>query len=164
VFWGLLGNCFYNDAYAVLIGLERHPDRSAFPPGKWEELWELIGPQTDYDNGWSGRDRAPARADHAPWARGRRLLYLQLQPDQRWHDGGGVGAVPMLCSETTIQVWVGRQMALERERQRLMLQQMPGFAALLSGPIVTNTSITLMSKSRGNTRSLENGVKLLPLT
>jgi PAS domain S-box-containing protein len=46
----------------------------------------------------------------------------------------GVGGVLVVCTETTQQVMAARSLAVERERQRLMLQQMPGFAALLAGP------------------------------
>jgi PAS domain S-box-containing protein len=42
--------------------------------------------------------------------------------------------VLVVRTETTEQVVAGRRLIVERERQRLMLQQMPGFAALLAGP------------------------------
>lgn len=46
----------------------------------------------------------------------------------------GVGGVLVVCSETIEQVRTARRLAAERERQQLMLQQIPGFAALLAGP------------------------------
>ena len=49
-------------------------------------------------------------------------------------EAGDVAGFFCPCAEITEQVLADRRMLEERERQRRMLQQMPGFAALLSSP------------------------------
>jgi hypothetical protein len=48
VFWGRERLCFYNDAYARLLGPERHP-HALGQPGRavWDEIWPVIGPQIE---------------------------------------------------------------------------------------------------------------------
>lgn len=48
VWWGPELLCFYNDAYSVSIGPERHPT-SLGRPGRevWAEIWDIVGPQAE---------------------------------------------------------------------------------------------------------------------
>ncbi len=46
----------------------------------------------------------------------------------------GIGGILVVCSETTSEVRSRQQSAAENERQRRLLQLMPGFVAVLSGP------------------------------
>ena len=49
-------------------------------------------------------------------------------------DAGAAAGIFCACTETTTQVMAARQLAGERLRRRRLLQQMPGFVCLLSGP------------------------------
>jgi PAS domain S-box-containing protein len=46
----------------------------------------------------------------------------------------GVGGVLVVCTETTETVLAKQRMEADQERQRLLLQQMPGFVAVMNGP------------------------------
>lgn len=48
IWWGPDLIQFYNDAYRLTMGPERHP-RALGQPGRacWEEIWDIIGPQID---------------------------------------------------------------------------------------------------------------------
>jgi len=137
VWWGPELFCFYNDAYRQSIGPERHPG-SLGQPGRevWAEIWPIIGPQIDQVMSGGG---ATWRENHlVPITRNGKLedvywtySYGPIDDSAAPH---GVGGVLVVCTETTEQIMARRQLAAERERQHLMLQQMPGFAALLAGP------------------------------
>ncbi len=48
VFWGEAQLCFYNDAYSVSMGPERHPAALGQPARLvWDEIWPTIGPQIE---------------------------------------------------------------------------------------------------------------------
>ena len=137
VWWGPELFCFYNDPYRQSIGSERHPS-SLGQPGRevWEEIWPIIGPQIDQVMSGGG---ATWRENHlVPITRNGKLeeVYWTYSYGPIDHPGApnGVGGVLVVCTETTEQVLTRRELAIERERQHLMLQQMPGFAALLAGP------------------------------
>jgi PAS domain S-box-containing protein len=137
VWWGDDLFCFYNDAYRQSIGSERHPSSLGRPAREvWEEIWPIIGPQIDQVMSGGG---ATWRENHlVPITRNGKLeeVYWTYSygPIDDTTAPNGVGGVLVVCTETTGQVIVGRRLAVERERQHLMLQQMPGFAALLTGP------------------------------
>jgi PAS domain S-box-containing protein len=137
VWWGPELFCFYNDAYRQSIGPERHPG-SLGQPGRevWDEIWSMIGPQIEQVISGGG---ATWRENHlVPITRNGKLedVYWTYSygPIDDAAAPNGVGGVLVVCTETTEQVLGRRQLALERERQHLMLEQMPGFAALLAGP------------------------------
>lgn len=48
IFWGPESVCFFNDAYALMIGAERR-EGAMGRPGKevWGEIWDVIGPEID---------------------------------------------------------------------------------------------------------------------
>jgi PAS domain S-box-containing protein len=137
VWWDRELFCFYNDAYRQSIGPERHPG-SLGQPGRevWEEIWPIIGPQIDQvmSGGgptWNENHLVPitrnGRLEEVYWTYSYGPIDDSSAPN-------GVGGVLVVCTETTQQVMAARSLAVERERQRRMLQQMPGFAALLAGP------------------------------
>ncbi len=137
IWWGRDLYCFYNDAYRQSIGSERHPG-SLGRPGRevWAEIWPIVGPQIDQVMLGGG---ATWRENHlVPITRNGKLeeVYWTYShgPIDDTTAPSGVGGVLVVCAETTEHVMAGRRLGVERERQRLMLQQMPGFAALLSGP------------------------------
>ena len=137
LWWGRDLFCFYNDAYRQSIGPERHPG-SLGRSGRevWDEIWPIIGPQIEQVMSGGG---ATWRENHlVPITRNGKLedVYWTYSygPIDDSAAPNGVGGVLVVCTETTEQVMARRQLAAERERQHLMLQQMPGFAALLTGP------------------------------
>ena len=102
----------------------------------WEEIWPIIGPQIDQVMTGGG---ATWRENHlVPITRNGKLeeVYWTYSygPIDDTSAPNGVGGVLVVCAETTEQVMAARRLAVERERQQLMMQQMPGFAALLAGP------------------------------
>jgi PAS domain S-box-containing protein len=131
--WGEDGFMLYNDAYSVFAG-GRHP-------------WLLGSPVR---SGW------PEVADFNDnvmkvCLAGGTLAYTDQEltllrhgkPEQVWmnldyspvpDETGKPAGVIAIVMETTQRILAERQAREERERQQAMLQQMPGFVAVLSGP------------------------------
>lgn len=136
IWWGESYICFYNDAYRQSIGSERHPS-SLGRPGRevWEEIWPIIGPQIAHVIAGGG---ATWNENHlVPITRNgvREDVYwtYSYSPIDEPNAPNGIGGILVVCSETTTQVRSRQQSAAENERQRRMLQLMPGFVAVLSG-------------------------------
>ena len=73
-------------------------------------------------------------------------------PDERGNPAGVIAIVV----ETTARVLAERRQAAERERQRTIFQQMPGFVGVLRALITSSsTSMTLMSPFRVHEHSSE---------
>ncbi|MES3100502.1 hybrid sensor histidine kinase/response regulator [Sphingomonas faeni] len=135
--WGSSGFCFYNDAYRASVGPEFHPRSFGLDArAVWREKWDNIGDQFDQvmrggGATWNENELLPSlrngKLEDVYWTSSYSSIYDAEAPN-------GIGGVLVICSETTEQIVVQRQLRLERERQRLMLQQIPGFAALLWGP------------------------------
>lgn len=126
--------CFlYNDAYAPILG-GRHGVALGQPfRTVWPEIWDDIAPLVE-----------TALAGEAVWLENLPLtMHRHGFAEETWYtfsyspahdDGGAVAGVFCSCIETTAQILAERQGASERAQQRLMLQQMPGFVAMLAGP------------------------------
>ncbi len=136
IWWGPTGACLYNDAYRQSIGPERHPGSLGRPAREvWDEIWDIIGPQIEQVMSGGG----------ATWNENHLVPITRngVREDVYWtysygpiDDAGapnGIGGVLVVCSETTAHVQASQRIAAESERQRLLLQQMPGFVAVLSG-------------------------------
>ncbi|MGG5819037.1 PAS domain-containing protein [Falsiroseomonas sp. HW251] len=133
VAWGATRTMLYNDAYSAICGA-RHPAAMGAPFATvWFDIIDEAGPILE--RAFAGeathmddiafvlhRNGYPEEAHFA-------FSYTPVRGDS-----GRVEGVFCACSETTATAMAGRQAATERERQRLMLRQMPGFVALLSGP------------------------------
>ncbi len=137
IWWGAGHICLYNDAYRQSIGSERHPS-SLGKPGRevWDEIWPIIGPQIDQVMSGGG---ATWNENHlVPITRNgiREDVYwtYSYSPIDDETAPSGIGGILVVCSETTAHVLSKQQIAAESERQRLLLKQMPGFVAVLSGP------------------------------
>jgi signal transduction histidine kinase len=133
VAWGPKLGFLYNDAYAQILGA-KHPRALGIPFFDiWSEIWDDISPLID-----------AAMAGEATYRENLPLLMNRKGYDeQTWFtfsyspvrdESGAVAGMFCAVKETTGQVLAERRLIEERERQRLMLQQMPGFAALLFGP------------------------------
>jgi signal transduction histidine kinase/CheY-like chemotaxis protein len=136
IWWGATHACLYNDAYRQSIGPERHPSSLGRPAREvWDEIWEIIGPQIEQVMGGGG---ATWNENHlVPITRNgvREDVYWTYSygPIDDASAPNGIGGVLVVCSETTSHVRASQRIAAESERQRLLLQQMPGFVAVLSG-------------------------------
>ncbi|KQT53666.1 hypothetical protein ASG43_17665 [Aureimonas sp. Leaf454] len=123
----------YNDAYAPILGA-KHPQALGRPFKEiWSEIWDDIAPLID-----------KALSGEATWAEDLPLLmhrhgyaeatFFTFSYSPAFDDQGQVVGVFCTCTETTDRVLADRRLEAERHRQRRMLQQMPGFVGMLSGP------------------------------
>jgi PAS domain S-box-containing protein len=131
--WGAARTLIYNDAYAEVIG-NKHPRALGAPLADvFAEAWTDIGPLVDDVFGGTpvhmdditlvlDRNGTPAEAHF-------NFSYTPVRDDL-----GSVVALFCVASETTERIFAERELAMERQRQQRMLQQMPGFVALLQGP------------------------------
>ena len=137
IFWGREGACLYNDAYSHSIGPERHPGSLGRHAREvWDEIWDIIGPQigqvmagqgaTWHENALVPITRNGRRED-VYWT-------YSYSPIDDMTAVNGVGGVLVVCTETTEAVRAQQLSRANEERQRLLLQQMPGFVAVLRGP------------------------------
>ncbi|GAC1390173.1 MAG: PAS domain S-box protein [Variovorax sp.] len=131
--WGPDLRFFFNNAYLPFLGARR--DGAMGRPFKelWSDVWPEIEPIVNKALQGHG-----SRFEEMPFT-----LTRNGYPEQTWftftyvplRDEQGT-VIGLLCttSDVTAQVLAARQKTLERERQRLLLQQMPGFVGMLSGP------------------------------
>ena len=131
--WGQDGTMIYNDAYSVFAG-GRHP---ALFGSKVREGWPEIADFNDnvMKIGLAGGTLAYSDQELT--------LYRSGQPEQVWmnldyspapDERGNPAGVIAIVVETTARVLAERRQAAERERQRAIFQQMPGFVGVLTGP------------------------------
>lgn len=136
IWWGPDLLCFYNDAYRLSIGPERHPSSLGQPAREvWAEIWDIIGPQIDHvmSGGgatWHENQLVPITRNGA-----REEVYWTYSygPIDDENSSDGVGGVLVVCSETTEAVRAKRRAAEVQEHQQQMLRQMPGFVGMLNG-------------------------------
>jgi signal transduction histidine kinase/PAS domain-containing protein len=131
--WGEDGTMIYNDAYSVFAG-GRHP---ALFGSKVRKGWPEIADFNDnvMKVGLAGGSLAYTDQELT--------LYRSGQPEQVWmnldyspapDERGNPAGVIAIVVETTARVLAERRQAAERERQRTIFQQMPGFVGVLAGP------------------------------
>ena len=133
VVWGARRSLFYNAAYAEILR-ERHPAAlGADMLEVWPEIREELTPIVTA--AYAGR---AVRMDDFPllMTRGGRTeqAHFSFSYTPLRDENGRVGGFICNCAETTDKVREERLQHAERTRQRLMLQQMPGFSAMLAGP------------------------------
>ncbi|GJE47303.1 Sensor histidine kinase RcsC [Methylobacterium tardum] len=130
--WGPDRTLVYNDSYAPMLGA-RHPAALGRPFFEtWPEVRDEVGALMD--RVFAGE---PVHMDDLQLTLHRNgypeeahfsFSYTPVPGD----DGRTVGLF-CACTETTRQVLTERQAASERQRQQALLQQMPGFVAVLGG-------------------------------
>ncbi|WP_187276080.1 PAS domain-containing protein [Methylobacterium sp. WL116] len=123
----------YNDAYVPMLG-ERHPTALGRPFFEtWPEVRGEVG--VLMDRVFAGE---PVHMDDL-----QLTLHRNGYPEETHFafsytpvpgDDGAVLGLFCACTETTRQVLAERQAASERQRQQALLQQMPGFVAVLREP------------------------------
>jgi PAS domain S-box-containing protein len=131
--WDEDGIMIYNDAYSVFAG-GRHP---ALFGSKVREGWPEVANFNDnvMRVGLAGGTLAYKDQELTLYRSGRpEQVWMNLDyspvPDERGNPAGVIAIVV----ETTARVLAERRQAAERERQRAIFQQMPGFVAVLTGP------------------------------
>lgn len=137
LFWGPDSLCFYNDAYAVTMGPERHPSilgRSGREA--WAEIWDVIGPQISQvleggPSTWHENQLVPVtrhgQVMPVYWTYSYSALYDSEAP-------GEVAGVLVVVKETTRQVVGERALREAEQRWRALFEQAPSFFAVLEGP------------------------------
>ncbi|MDB5643871.1 MAG: hybrid sensor histidine kinase/response regulator [Hyphomicrobiales bacterium] len=133
VAWGAERRLLYNDSYAVMLA-DRHPAALGQPILEvWHEVRADIAPlveqvfagkPVEMSNITLQLDR-PGRPRDAHFA----FSYTPVRDES-----GEILGLFCPCTETTEQVVAERIRSEAAERQRMLLQQMPGFVAVLSGP------------------------------
>ncbi|MEP6791389.1 MAG: PAS domain-containing protein, partial [Ramlibacter sp.] len=137
IWWGPELIQFYNDAYRLSIGSERHPSALG-QEGRpcWDEIWPIIGPQIEQV--MSGRGATWHENALVPITRNgvREDVYWTYSygPIDDPLSATGVGGVLVICAETTQAVLTARRIALEREQFAQLFEQAPSFMAMLRGP------------------------------
>ena len=113
---------FYNDAYRLSIGPERHPSSLGQPAREvWAEIWDVIGPQIEQV--MTGRGATWHENQLIPISRHGRLeevywTYSYGPVDDDTALPFGVGGVLVVCTETTAQVVGARRLAKNEDRLR----------------------------------------------
>ena len=124
IFWGPEHLCFYNDAYGLSIGPERHPGALGRPGrGVWDEIWPVIGPQIEQvmtagGATWHENQLVPitrnGRLEEVYWT-------YSFGPIDDPDAPSGIGGVLVVVTETTQQVVSAKKLALSEERLEIAL-------------------------------------------
>jgi len=136
--WGPEFVLIYNDAYRPILG-DKHPWALGRPAREaWSEVWNEIEPaHTAILQGRSPSIFAEdmllrIRRHGDEWEDARFTLGYSPVPDPVAPTG--IGGVFVTAVEITDRVVAEAALRTSEERQRHLLQQMPGFVAVLSGP------------------------------
>ena len=130
--WGEDGIMIYNDAYSVFAGA-RHP---VLFGSKVREGWPEVADFNDnvMRVGLAGGTLAYKDQELTLYRSGRpEQVWMHLDYSPVLDEQGKPGGVIAIVVETTRRVLAERRQAVERERQRAIFQQMPGFVAVLTG-------------------------------
>jgi PAS domain S-box-containing protein len=129
--WGERGLMIYNDAYAVLT---QGVNKIALPVA---EAWPEIAD-------WNTDMLRKVRGGHVETFRNQRMvlhrhgredvIYFDLAYSPALDDSGEIGGMMVVVNEVTQEVLQDEMRTAAELRQRAMLDQMPGFAAVLTGP------------------------------
>jgi PAS domain S-box-containing protein len=131
--WGPDGIMLYNDAYSVFAG-GRHPQLLG---SKVLEGWPEVA---DFNAhvmkvGLSGGTLSYKDQELTLHRTGKpEQVWMNLDYSPVIDESGKPGGVIAIVVETTERVLAARRREAEQERQRHLVQQMPGFVAVLAGP------------------------------
>ncbi len=137
IWWGRRLTCFYNDAYSMTLGPDRHPSMLGRDgQDAWAEIWDVIGPDIEYVMAgqgatWHDRQLVPITRGECRedvwWTYG----YSPIDDDTV---STAVGGVLVICQDKTAEVRADQAHADEARRLRHLFEQAPGFIAMLRGP------------------------------
>jgi PAS domain S-box-containing protein len=134
LYWGPEQWLLYNDAYGAALG-DRHPGAFGRPmPEVLTDIAPVLGPQVEKvlatGRGFAIENRAIVMRRHG---RDEDTVWTySFSPIQG--EGAGFVGVLLLATEMTQQKAAEREAQTNEARQRQLLQQMPGFVAVLRGP------------------------------
>lgn len=134
IWWGPDLLQLYNDAFAALMGPERHPAAfAAAAQDSWGEIWDTLGPQV-----------AHVLAGGEPRLNEEELIQITRYGLRRsvWWTygfspiivGGAVAGVVLTCQEVTARQRLTHRIRQQSERLQQLFEQAPGFIAILLGP------------------------------
>ncbi len=132
--WGETRTLLYNDAFIEIVG-DKHPESLGQPFHEvFAEAWDTVAPlfQTVSEGRAVHMDDITVTLDRRNRPTNEAHFVFSYTPVR--DANGTVTGLFCACTETTEQVFAQRRLEAERVRQRRLLQQMPGFVALLSGP------------------------------
>ncbi len=131
--WGPELTFFFNDAFRPILGPRLDGALGQPLRQHWPDAWDAVRPAIERALAGEG-----SRFEDDPISMTRYGV-----PEQTWwsysfsplhDDTGRVAGVLCFTTETTAQVRAAQRLAAEADRQRRLLQQMPGFVGALSGP------------------------------
>ncbi|WDR04050.1 PAS domain-containing protein [Devosia algicola] len=134
IWWGPDLIQFYNDAYRLTMGPERHPSALG-QCGRdcWQEIWPIIGPQIEQV--MAGRGSTWDEDRLVPVTRHGKLEQVWWTYSYSPIDiEGGVGGVLVVCNDVTEQHLIKDRLANHSQHLMDMFEQSPGFMAVLRGP------------------------------
>jgi PAS domain S-box-containing protein len=131
--WGEDGVMLYNDAYSTFAG-SRHPQLLG---SKVREGWQEVAQFNDnvMKVGLAGGTLSYKDQELTLYRNGQaEQVWLNLDYSPVLNESGQPAGVIAIVVETTERVLAARRISLEQTRQRQLLTQMPGFAAVVAGP------------------------------
>lgn len=133
VLWGPELIQIYNDAFIVTCG-DKHPQGLGRPHRTvWPEVWEFNKPIFD----------AVERGETRSFVGQPLTINRGNGPEEAWFDvsyspvrdeAGEIGGALVVVVETTKQVQADQCLIADRDRQRKLFDQAPGFTCILTGP------------------------------
>ncbi len=133
VAWGPELAFLYNDAYRPVFG-KKHPGTLGRPFREiWSEVWDDVAPLVETalrgEATWS--ENLPLVLERNGY---REDCWFTFSYSPVRDESGKVAGLFCAAAETTERVLGERRLVAERERQRLLFEQVPGFVAILRGP------------------------------
>jgi len=131
--WGETRTLLYNDAFIEIVG-DKHPASLGAPfHDVFAEAWDTVAPlfKTVSEGHAVHMKDITVTLDRRNRATNEAHFVFSYTPVR--DANGTVTGLFCACTETTEQVFAQRRLEAERQRQRRLLQQMPGFVAVLSG-------------------------------
>ncbi len=131
--WGPDGIMIYNDAYSVFAGAHHVEKLGKKVLDAWPEVADFNANVMKV--GLAGGTLAYRDQELTLYRSGRaEQVWMNLDYSPVLDDAGRPAGVVAIVVETTERVLADRQAAAATERQRQLLQQMPGFVAVMGGP------------------------------
>ena len=133
ILWGPRRTYLYNDRYAPILGYKHPAGLGQAYFDVWPEVREAVAPllaRVDLGEAIQMDDLALTLERRDPPEEAHFSFSFTPVRDE----SGAVAGIFCPVMETTARVMQDRQLATERLLQRRLLQQMPGFVCVLSGP------------------------------
>lgn len=134
IWWGPDLIQFYNDAYAEMIGPDRHPEMlGRRGRDHWAEIWDVVSPQINYvmsgkGSTWDENRLVPltrnGKLENAWWT----YSYGPIK------SAGEVHGVLVVATDVTARHLANDALAYQNKRLGLLFEQAPSFVAILRGP------------------------------